>query len=156
LQAGTKGGWNKQLNGKLTPNAKYEVNDYLYQTDDLGRITGVQGDLVLNTRARNTYQQGKAGREGLQGDEGGHFIASIFDGPGEKINLFAQNRNFNRGEWKKLENSWADALKNNQSVNVNINPVYNAESIRPDILKIRYQIDGGKPVYVRFHNQPGG
>lgn len=156
ISSGTKGGWNKELNGVLKPYKKYEVDGYLYKTDGAGRVAEVEGDLTLKTRARNTYQQVRAGKNGVIDDEGGHFIASIFDGPGEKINLFSQNKNFNRGEWKKLENSWADALKSNQKVNVSISPVYKADSMRPDVLNIRYTIDGGRPIYKVFYNKPGG
>ncbi|HGX8801968.1 TPA: DNA/RNA non-specific endonuclease, partial [Escherichia coli] len=43
--------------------------------------------LVASKSDRNTYQQCKAGKCGSSGDEGGHLIASIFNGPGEKLNL---------------------------------------------------------------------
>lgn len=60
------------------------------------------------------------GNCGLSNDEGGHLIASIFDGPGERLNLVPMDTNLNRGEWKKIENVWASALKDGKTVNVRI------------------------------------
>lgn len=39
------------------------------------------------------------------------FIASAFNGPGERLNLVSMNGNLNKGEWKSMENTWASALK---------------------------------------------
>lgn len=40
----------------------------------------VEATLSPNVKDRNGYQQCKAGKCGLDGDEGGHLIASIFNG----------------------------------------------------------------------------
>jgi len=116
LLPGKKGSWNKALNGELKPNHKYKVGGKLYETDELGRVHRITGELNLNTRDRNTYQQTKSAKEagikeGLADDDGGHLIASIFDGAGEQINYAPMNSNLNRGAWKKMENKWAEALK---------------------------------------------
>ena len=78
LTPGAKGGWNKALNGELKPNSKYKVGDYLYETDDLGRVSKVSGNLELGKLGRNNYQQGKSVKikDGIIGeDQGGHLIA---------------------------------------------------------------------------------
>ncbi|WP_281649117.1 DNA/RNA non-specific endonuclease [Parendozoicomonas sp. Alg238-R29] len=103
------------MNGRLIINHKYKVGPYLYETDKAGRVNRVSGELDLSTRDRNTYQQTKSGKEdgikdGLTDDDGGHLIASIFDGAGEQINYAPMNSNLNRGAWKKMENRWAEAL----------------------------------------------
>ncbi|MCA6064819.1 DNA/RNA non-specific endonuclease, partial [Thalassolituus marinus] len=160
LEPGQKGGWNKELNGELKPDHSYKVGDYLYETDSEGRVSRVSGKLDLNTRDRNTYQQGKSAKEagikdGLADDDGGHLIASIFDGSGEQINYAPMNSNLNRGAWKSMENTWAKALEEGKEVTVDIKPVYEAGSKRPTKFVARYTIDG-QPYKSIFKNQSGG
>nr|WP_252738976.1 DNA/RNA non-specific endonuclease [Colwellia sp. D2M02] len=151
LEQSKKGGWNKQLNGKLEPSATYKVGKYTYKTDELGRVKSVGGELDLSKVDRNTYQQGKAGKtdgikDGLRDDEGGHLIASIFKGPGEQINYAAMDGNLNKGAWKRMENTWAKALKGNppKEVKVEINAIYEGSSKRAEAFDVTYFIDGKK------------
>ena len=131
IKSGSKGDWNKQLN-KPEPNTIYQVDgNKTYKTDSQGRVETVEAKLSLNSNDRNTYQQCKVGKCGVAGDEGGHLIATIFTGPGEKLNIVPMNSNLNRSEWKKMENSWAKALKENKDVDVKIEPVYLGNSDRP-------------------------
>ena len=126
-------------------------------TDGSGRVKSVEGELTLEKAERNGYQQVKAGgADRLRDDEGGHLIASIFNGPGEAINLKAMDGNFNKGEFKKLENTFAEALKDGKKVDVKIDVVHSTDSLRPDQFVVKYQIDGGRPVNVEFDNLPGG
>lgn len=127
-----------------------------YQTDSLGRVERVESNLSYAKNDRNTYQQCVAGKCGVSGDEGGHLIASIFNGPGEKLNLLPMNGNLNKGAWKSMENTWANALKDGKPVNVKIEPIYSGSSVRPDRFNVKYSIDGGRPVNVDFKNGPGG
>ncbi|XTZ37853.1 DNA/RNA non-specific endonuclease [Salmonella enterica] len=39
-----------------------------------------------------------------------HLIASILNGPGEKLNLVPMDGNLNKGAWKQMENIWVKAL----------------------------------------------
>ena len=96
------------------------------------------------------------GRCGNSGDEGAHLIASILNGPGEKLNLIPMDGNFNKIAWKKMENKWADALKDGKKVDVNIQPIYSGDNTRPDRVIVKYSIDGNRPVNVDFKNSPGG
>lgn len=162
LEPGEKGSWNKELNGELKPNHKYKVGEYLYETDGQGRVSKASGKLDLNKRDRNTYQQGKAGKtdgikDGLENDEGGHLIASIFNGPGEQVNYAAMDGNLNKGAWKRMENQWADAIKGDppKTVEVEINTIYDGVSKRPEAFEVVYKIDG-KMTEIAFENIPGG
>ena len=92
----------------------------------------------------------------MSDDDGGHLIASIFKGSGNLDNLVPMNSNLNRGEWKRLENSWAEALDNNKTVEVKISPVYHGDSIRPVSFKIKYRINGKRWNISSFNNIPGG
>ena len=58
--SGVKGNWNKALNSELKPNTIYKVDDYSYFTDEAGRVNKVSGELKLETKDRNVYQQGKS------------------------------------------------------------------------------------------------
>ncbi|MGV8005348.1 DNA/RNA non-specific endonuclease [Photorhabdus temperata subsp. temperata] len=156
VDSGKKGGWNKALN-KPEPNTVYHVDgNKTYHTDSLGRTGNVDATLSWSKNDRNTYQQCKGGKCGNAGDEGGHLIASIFNGPGEKLNIVPMNGNLNKGAWKKMENSWANALKDGKQVNVKIEPSYIGNSVRPDKITVTYQIDNGRPIRETFKNAPGG
>lgn len=156
VDSGKKGAWNKAMNNP-EPNTVYNVDgNKTYQTDELTRTTNVSASLSLSKNDRNGYQQCKAGKCGNPGDEGGHLIASIFNGPGEKLNLVPMDGNLNKGAWKQMENTWANALKDGNKVDVNIQPIYSGNNTRPDRVIVKYSIDGGRPVNIDFKNSPGG
>ncbi|MCS0707110.1 hemagglutinin repeat-containing protein [Massilia aurea] len=156
LASGEKWKWTKELNNPK-PDTLHNVDDrYFYKTDASGRVGNVKGNLNLETFDRNKYQQCLAGKCGSVDDEGGHLIASIFSGPGEKLNIVPMNGNLNKGEWKKIENEWVTALKENKNVQVEISPVYDGLSERPSNFEVRYRIDGGRTVTLRLKNSPGG
>ena len=162
----------KGVNGRkeLLPNIQYVTEDgYRYSTDEFGRISKVEVDeLVLKKGARNSYSQRVAGREDrvveadtVEGlDDGGHLIATQFNGSGDLDNLVAMNRDINRsgGEWFNMEKEWANALKETppKKVTVNIEPIYSGESLRPDRFKVKYQVEGRKSVMKVIENQIGG
>ena len=155
-ESGSKGNWNELLNNP-EPNTRYIVDgNKIYDTDHLGRVVRVEATLKLDTLDRNTYQQLKAGKQGIDGDEGGHLIASILNGSGEKINLLPMNSNLNRGVWKKLENRWAKALRKGKTVKVKIEPIYEGTDIRPESFDVLYSIDNRRWVKTVLLNQAGG
>lgn len=153
---GRTGAWNPALNDPQ-PNSRYVVDGrYTYDTDELGRVERVSGELHLDAADRNTYRQQQAGgAERLTTDDGGHLVGSQFDGPGEAINLIAQNRGINRsgGQWYALESTWQTALSRGQQVNVDIQPVFSGSNIRPDAITVRYTIDG-RPFTRTIPNPP--
>ncbi|MGC0904360.1 hemagglutinin repeat-containing protein [Pantoea agglomerans] len=156
VDSGKKGAWNKAIN-KPEPNTVYKIDgDKTYHTDSLARPIQVEASLSANTKDRNGYQQCKAGRCGNPGDEGGHLIASIFNGPGEKLNLLPMDGNLNKGAWRSLENTWAKALSEGKDVKVNIQPSYTGNSARPDKFYVEYSINGGRMISETFKNAPGG
>lgn len=160
LKPGQKGGWNKTLNTQLDSNTDYKVGSYTYETDSVGNVNRVHGSLELKARDRNTYQQTKSAefngiKDGLKSDDGGHLVASIFNGPGEQINYLPMNLNLNRGRWKKMENTWAEALKSGKKVSIDIKPIYEGASKRPAAFDVKYWIDG-KQKKVYFENMHVG
>ncbi|HDV8362870.1 TPA: DNA/RNA non-specific endonuclease [Bacillus cereus] len=155
----------KGKNGRkeLAPNVRYVTEDgYKYTTDELGRIVDVEaGELILQKGKRNKGMQVAAGREDrLPDDDGGHLIGTQFHGSGDIDNLIAQNRQINRsgGEWYNMEQEWANALggKPPKKVTVKIEPVYLGSSLRPNLFKIKYQIEGQRKVIREILNKTGG
>ena len=157
MDGGRKGDWSPELNARnLRPNTDYVVNGYTYKTDDAGRVTSVDGALDLHTADRNGYQQGVSGREDrLPGDQGGHLVASIFNGPGDRVNLVPMDGNFNMGAWRSMEDGFAEALRSGKTVDVNIEVIYRNDGARPDAFVVDYVIDG-VPETKTFMNRPGG
>ena len=141
MKSGCSKDWNKAINNPA-PNTSYLVDGrYVYETDKLGRVEKVEGKLTDEVFDRNKYQQCKAGKCGIEVDEGGHLIASIFGGAGEKLNLVPMNGNLNKGEWKKMENLRAEALDEGKTVEVKILPKYDKEGVRPTSIKVEYTIE---------------
>ena len=102
--------------------------------------------LKNQTAKRNAYAQKVVGRENRKkGDEGGHLIASIFDGSGNLDHLVPMRRNLNRGDWRSMENTWKSALKKGQKVQVDIKINYSGASQRPISFDVRYKI--GKNIW---------
>lgn len=156
VDSGKKGAWNKAMN-KLEPNTVYKVDgNKTYHTDELSRLSDIKATLELSKNDRNTYQQCKGGKCGNPGDEGGHLIASIFGGPGERLNIVPMDGNLNKGAWKAMENSWAKDLKAGKKVDVQIQPIYSDNSKRPSSFNVTYSVDNGRPTRVNIDNAPGG
>jgi hypothetical protein len=156
---GNKGAWNPELNKPLEADARYvdRQTGYAYTTDGQGRVAEVDGKLVDQPGERNGYQQAHAGgADRLPTDDGGHLIATIFRGPGERINLVPMDSNLNRGAWKAMENSWSGALASGKQVEVKIDVVYGQNGVRPTRFDVSYQIEGQAPVTRTFKNAPGG
>ncbi|TCC24616.1 DNA/RNA non-specific endonuclease [Kribbella speibonae] len=116
-QSGRAGHWNADLM-KPEPSAVYVVDDrYLYATDKSGRVTHAEGWLGWlpaeeNDERRNLTAQREAGEPDRQPtDDGGHLFATVFDGPGESINVTAQSQEQNRAQagsknWRAMEQTW--------------------------------------------------
>lgn len=157
MNGGTRGDWPRELNARnLQPNTDYVVNGYRYATDARGRVTSVEGRLDLQTAERNGYQQSVAGRaDRLPNDQGGHLIASIFNGPGDRLNLVPMNGNLNTSRWKAMENGLASALREGRNVEVKIDVLYASTGGRPLAFRVEQRIDG-EVTRQTFRNQAGG
>ena len=153
--SGVKRNWNKALNSELKPNTIYKVDDYSYFTDEAGRVNKVSGELKLETKDRNVYQQGKSVdvKNGIKGDDqGGHIIARVFNGPGEQINYVPQTAKLNNCEWKSMEKKWKDALSEGKKVEVDIQIIYDSNSKRPKRFLVEYKISNEPTVQMIFNN----
>jgi HK97 family phage portal protein len=133
---------------------KAEANGYHFELDEQNRTVRARGELRLDDgqarSARNQRDEGKPDR--LPSDDGGHFIARQFGGPKEAINLFAQDRNFNRSGYAKLEKQWRSGLQSGKKVEVDIQAYYPRGSKRPDVVSLTYYVDG-KRTRRRFPNK---
>jgi hypothetical protein len=153
---GSKGDWNADLNGQFKPNTVYLLdNGHAYTTDTFGRVVKADGVLDVGKADRNTWQQAAAGHVGGEGYDGGHLIASLFGGAGERINLVPQLSSVNRGEFREMERQWAQAVLDGKAVRVEVSPVYSGTSGVPDLISVRYWVDG-KLSDATFPNTKGG
>ena len=153
---GSKGDWNADLNGQFKPNTVYLLdNGHAYTTDTLGRVVKADGVLDVGKADRNTWQQAAAGHVGGEGYDGGHLIASLFGGAGERINLVPQLSSVNRGDFREMERQWAQAVLDGKTVRVEVSPVYAAGSNVPTEIVAQWWIDG-VPTYRQFPNTKSG
>lgn len=141
---------------KPQPTTVIRQNGYAFTVDASHRTQRTHGELKLANAQRSTTNQSRAGgadRLGL--DDGGHFIASRFNGPKDAFNHFAQNRNFNRGAYRTLEEGWAKDLKAGKRVSVDITADYAGTSRRPRSLVVHWLVDGREHTQ-HFNNAPKG
>ncbi|WP_269915490.1 two-partner secretion domain-containing protein [Acinetobacter sp. HY1485] len=160
LQAGQTGAWNKVAN-KPEPNTVYKFdNGYTYKTDEVGRVNSVEANLKLEKNDRNNYQQKISGKNNgrLDDDHGGHLLASMFNGPGEGVNIVPMNKTFNgsSGRWYQLETYWKNSLNEGKNVQVHIQPIYFDTSKRPSGFIVNQIVNGKKQPSVRLQNTPTG
>ncbi|WP_370256578.1 DNA/RNA non-specific endonuclease [Erwinia sp. 198] len=147
----------EQSDEQARANTIYKVDgNKTYHTDELSRPSDVKATLELAKNDRNIYQQCKGGKCGNPGDEGGYLIASIFGGPGERLNIVPMNGNLNKGAWKAMENSWAKDLKAGKKVDVQIQPIYSDSNKHPSSFNVTYSVGNGRPTRVNIDNAPGG
>ena len=125
--------------------------------DILARPRKVDGSLSLGpTAPRSRSNQLQAGRPDRRpSDDGGHFIASHFNGPSDSFNHFAQNSNFNRGAYRAMEDGWAMELRAGKKVVVDIVPHYAGASRRPDSITVTWFVDSQRKRKI-FPNEAKG
>ncbi|MBU8751516.1 T7SS effector LXG polymorphic toxin [Bacillus subtilis] len=147
----------------LKPNIIYKTKEgYTYTTDNYGRITSVKADLQLGEAKRNQYAQTNAGKpqDRKPDDDGGHLIATQFKGSGQFDNIVPMNSQINRsgGKWYEMEQEWAKALKEEppETVSVQIENVYQGDSLRPTLFKVKYKVGDGRYKNMTIRNQAGG
>lgn len=107
---------------------EYQAGKYEYGELPSGNGKYATGSLKLDDDpSRDPTAQAQAGGNRRRGadndwgaDDGGHLIAARFGGGTGEENLTAQNRNLNRGQYKRMENEWADHLENGDKVFVHI------------------------------------
>ncbi|WP_421692654.1 DUF637 domain-containing protein [Xenorhabdus bovienii] len=153
VDSGKKRAWEKQMNNP-EPNALYHVDgNKIYHTDSLSRPISVEASLTLSSNDRNYYQQRRVGHQGNAGDDGGHLIGTIFNGPGEKLNMVPMESSLNRyGSWRNMERTWADALKTGKTVDVKIQPRYSDNSARPSSFDVSYTVGKDRQIELNIKN----
>ena len=136
---------------------KETKNGYDFHIDVIARQREIVADLTNGPIAkRSRREQAQAGKPNRRpGDEGGHFIAVRFNGPSDSFNHFAQDRNFNRGAYRAMEDGWAKDLQAGRKVVLNIVPRYEGASKRPFKLVVRWYVDGN-PNIQHFSNEAKG
>lgn len=153
VAAGSKGSWDKTINGKLEPNAVYKLDSgHAYVTDDKGRVMNVGGDLDGIRLDRAKHQQLLAGKEGNvetgQKYDGGHLIATQLGGAGDKINLVPMTVGLNRSQYLAMENKLAAALVGGKNVTVKIDVSYpSPDSVTPNFIRVTSYIDGVEEIH---------
>ncbi|SDN22122.1 DNA/RNA non-specific endonuclease [Psychrobacillus sp. OK028] len=129
--------------GVLKPNVTYKAGEYeyLYETDNMGRLKEFNADdLKLTERdSRLPHKSNTPGKE--TGDHAGHLAGDRFGGSPDLDNLVSQSSNVNLSKYKKLENQWAAAIKEGKKVSVNVKVNYEETGLRPTSFEIKYNID---------------
>jgi hypothetical protein len=132
------------LNKDIQPNATYKLsNGNGFTTNEAGRVDSSTFQPVSSAGTRDGRQTA-VGKEGIQGDVGGHIQACSLGGTCDRFNLFPQNGNFNNSGYKKVENEIRGALERGE----NVGPVKvefiraDPKSVRPDRVIVTYTING--------------
>ena len=137
---------------RLLPETAYEKNGYQYETDDKGRIISAEGKLRIRDadydREMEPGVRQFEGQEYKENDERGHLIGHQFEGSDKLENLVPMDGELNRGDFARLENTLADAVKDGADVRLKVEPTYEGDSARPSEFRVSYSIDGDYDVTV--------
>jgi DNA/RNA non-specific endonuclease len=136
------------------PNGARFINDYRFLFDGLGRVTTARANsLTLQDGSRNrTLQSNAGGVDRKPQDDGGHIIGHRFNPPVAVYNYFAQNQNVNRGDYNRLEASWARLIEQGHQVRVEWRFTYPGNSQRPNGMTVDYWVDRGQRIRREFGN----
>lgn len=131
--------------GKLKSNICYKAGEhnYLYETDELGRICKCNADNlhIKNHDGRLRHNPNTPGKQ--EEDHAGHLIADIFGGSPELDNLVTQSKAVNQKLYRDIERKWQTALEKGEKVtDIKIEILYNGNNVRPTAFKIEYAING--------------
>jgi hypothetical protein len=128
---------------QIRPNSAYRQGACMWETDPYGNTARASGVLSLAPGAKRAPESTRIGKQGYSTDEGGHLIATRFGGARAAPNVVPMASALNRGEWILMENTWAAALRQGQTVHVDIQLIrHDAEGIRPDGIQVDFTIDG--------------
>lgn len=135
----------KELLNRPPPDSTVRVDErFEYQTDGAGRVVRAKAtlDVVDLKHPRDTSAQRKLD-DRLPGDHAGHIFARIFKGPIGRMNLTPMaGHSVNLSAYKRAENAWRAALEAGSEVEVQIDLVYRTDKNRPDLIAVKYSIDG--------------
>lgn len=104
---------------------KFADNEAVWTVDEKGRPISVEATLKSVHKIERSKEEVKAqgsvgGASRLEDDEGGHLIGHRFMSDQGLKNLFPQNANLNRSAYKKMENEWAEWIKQGHEIKVKI------------------------------------
>lgn len=140
---------------ELKPNAEFERNGYRYKTDERRRVVSAEGKLKMRDPdyKRDMEDVRKIdSQEYKDTDDRGHLIGHQFGGSDKLENLVPMDAKLNQGDFAKLENTLADAVKNGADVRLKVEPVYEGDSTRPTEFRVSYSVDGEKDAVI-FKNR---
>ena len=136
-----------------------------FKTDKDGRVESVHVDrLKLVPQEErlfdgNRTKLGRAVKDGLETDDGGHIVADEFGGTSHVINIVPMDGEINKhGEWRRMEKEIENALKGPPTravtdFDVKIN--YNGNSSRPGSFVVSFKVEGDeKPKTYVISNKP--
>ena len=146
-----------RVGNELAANATFQVNGYTYKTDNQGRTISASGKLELNEMGQKNRKMDDHITVVGQGDERvtddrGHLIGHQFNGSDRMENLVPQNDMINRNDFRFLEERLAKLVRLGKAVTVNVVPVFNQESRRPEGIFYFYVVEGVSHV-VLFPNE---
>lgn len=136
---------------ELKPNAEFERNGYRYKTDERGRVVSAEGKLKMrDPDYKRDMEKVRTmdSKEYKDTDDMGHVIGHQFGGSDKLENLVPMDAKLNRGDFAKLENTLADAVKNGADVRMKVEPVYEGDSMRPTEFRVSYSVDGEKDAVI--------
>lgn len=146
-----------RIDNDLVPDNEYQINGYVYQTDNMGRVSSVGGLLRMKDRNdRLTIKDsitdiGKGDQK--EGDDRGHLIGDQFDGSNGLENMIPEDPVVNRVDFKNFENDLAKQVKDGKEVIVNIDIVYEGDSRRPTDIVVTYSVNGEMNFRIFPNNQ---
>ena len=131
-------------NGELKPNIKYKTGEYeyLYETDEMGRISKFETDDLKLTKRENRLKHDPDTPGKQKGDHAGHLAADRFGGSPKIDNLVSQSSDVNLSQYKRIENKWAKAIEEGKNVKNKVEVKYEGDSLRPSEFIVEYEIDG--------------
>lgn len=147
-----------RIENDLVPNNQYEMKGYKYSTDEKGRIKSAEGllhmrdpDYERNMEAVRHYE----GQDYREGDDRGHLIGHQFGGSDRLENLVPQDAHINQNDFRIFELALAERVKDNDTVIVLIEPIYDGDTNRPSDIVVTYSINGVEDIRI-FPNEKEG
>lgn len=137
----------------IIPNTEYMLNGYEYKTDEAGRIISVEGKLHMKEHEsrltiRDSLHDIGKGDELTDTDNRGHLIGDQFGGSNGLENMVPQDAKINQTNFALFENQLASEVKSGNDVRVNIEPIYNGDSRRPDAIGVSFSINGEQSIQI--------
>lgn len=128
-------------NGELVPNNEYKLNGYSYKTDELGRISKVEGTIHLpqETVSRANLPEIKDAREG---DHKGHIIAHDLGGADTEGNLVPMDARLNQSDYRKFEIEVKKSVEEGNDVKGMFELEYENDTSRPSSIIVSLDING--------------